>query len=152
MPSCRAALALVTLLIAATATAAAQQGPAQGDSTRAQIHRTLRAFYFNLAHDDWEALAADILPAKVVAHRSAPEALGMAPPSAAGAPVECASPATPSIDGAIITHNGDWAEVSVPRCTEPRGADEFRLIRFDRRWRFVYIDLFEEPLRLSTER
>jgi hypothetical protein len=156
MPSRRTALALASLLIAATASAAAQQAPAQRDSTRAQIHGTLRAFYFNLAHDDWEALAADILPAKVVAHRSAPEALVMAARSAAGAPagapVECDSPATPSIDGAIITLAGDWAEVSVPRCTEPRGADEFRLIRFDRRWRFVHIELFQEPLHLSTER
>lgn len=114
MPSRRAVLALVTLLIAATATAAGQQAPAQRDSTRAQIQRTLRAFYFNLAHDDWEALTADILPAKVVAHRSAPEALVMAAPSAAGVPVECASPATPSIDGAIITLDGDWAEVVGP--------------------------------------
>jgi len=152
MPSRRAALALMTLSIAATATAAAQQASAQRDSSRAQIERTLRAFYFNLAHDDWEALTADILPAKVVAHRSAPEALVMSAPSAAGAPVECASPATPSIDGAIITLDGDWAEVSVPRCTAPRGADEFRLILFERRWRFVYIDLFREPLHLSTER
>ena len=64
MPFRRTALSLVTLLVAATATAAAQQAPARNDSTRAQIHRTLRAFYFNLAHDDWEALTADILPAK----------------------------------------------------------------------------------------
>jgi hypothetical protein len=76
----------------------------------------------------------------------------MAARSAAGAPVECDSPATPSIDGAIITLDGDWAEVSVPRCTEPRGADEFRLIRFDRRWRFVHIDLHHEPPLLSSER
>jgi hypothetical protein len=152
MPSRRAAIALVTLLIAATATAAAQQAPARRDSTRAQLQRTLRAFYFNLAHYDWEALAADVLPAKMVAHRPAPEALVTSAPSAAGAPAECASPATPSIDGAIITLDGDWAQVSVPRCTEPRGADEFRLIRFDRRWRFVYIDLFQEPRHLSTER
>jgi hypothetical protein len=152
MPSRRAALALVTLLIAATGGAAAQQAPVQRDSARAQIQGTLRTFYFNLAHDDWEALAADILPAKVVAHRSAPAALVMAARSAAGAPVECDSPATPSIDGAIITLDGDWAEVSVPRCTEPRGADEFRLIRFDRRWRFVHIDLHHEPRLLSSER
>jgi len=152
MPFRRTALSLVTLLVAATATAAAQQAPARHDSTRAQIHRTLRAFYFNLAHNDWEALTADILPAKVVAHRSAPEALVMAAPPAVGAPVECTSPATPLIDGATISLDGDWAEVSVPRCTEPRGADEFRLIRFERRWRFVYIDLFQEPLLLSSER
>jgi hypothetical protein len=149
MPFRRTALALVTLLIAAACRAAAQQAPAQHDSTRAQIHRTLRAFYFNLAHNDWEALTADILPAKVVPHRSVPEALVMAARSGAGPPVECGSPETPLIDGAIITLDGDWAEVSVPRCTEPRGADEFRLIRFERRWRFVHIDLFTpRPLSL----
>ncbi len=150
MPFRRVALALVTLLIAATATAAALQAPAQRDSTRAQIHRTLRAFYFNLAHDDWEALTADILPAKVVAHRSAPEGLVMA--ATTGDPGLCASPATPLVDQAAITLDGDWAEVSVPRCAAPRGADEFRLIRFERRWRFVYIDLFQEPLHLTSER
>jgi hypothetical protein len=152
LPSRRAALALVTLMIAATAPAAAQQTPVQRDTTRAQIQRTLRAFYFNLAHDDWEALTADILPAKVVAHRSAPEALEVAARPAADAPAECATPATPSIDSAIITLDGDWAQVSVPRCTEPRGADEFRLIRFQRRWRFVHIDLLHQPLLLSSER
>jgi hypothetical protein len=55
-------------------TAAAQQSE-RFDSTRAQIHTTLRAFYFNLAHQDWEALTADILAAKVVAHRPAPDAM-----------------------------------------------------------------------------
>jgi hypothetical protein len=151
-PSRRAPLALVTLVIVATASAVAQQVPAQRDSTRAQIQRTLRAFYFNLAHDDWEALAADVLPAKVVAHRPAPEALVTSAPSATEAPVECATPAAPSIDGAIIRLDGDWAQVSVPRCTEPRGADQFRLVRFDRRWRFVYIGLSRERLSLSTKR
>jgi hypothetical protein len=140
------------MVIMATASAAAQQAPARRDSTRAQIQRTLRAFYFNLAHNDWEALAADVLPAKMVAHRPAPEALVTSSHSAAGASAECAIPATPSIDGATITLDGDWAQVSVPRCTEPRGADEFRLIRFDRRWRFVYIDLSQEPRYLSTKR
>jgi hypothetical protein len=148
----QAALTLVTLGVMANASAAAQQAPTQRDSPRAQIQRTLRAFYFNLAHDDWEALAADVLPAKVVAHRPAPEALMTSAPPAAAAPAECATPATPSIDGAIITVDGDWAQVSVPRCTEPRGADQFRLVRFDRRWRFVYIDLSQEPLYLSTKR
>ena len=76
----------------------------------------------------------------------------MAAPAAADDPVECRSPATPAIVEATITLDGEWAEVSVPRCTEPRGADEFRLIRFQRRWRFVHIDLFQEPLLLSSER
>lgn len=79
-------------------------------------------------------------------------ALARAAPSAAGVPVECASPALPSIDEATIARDGDWAQVSVPRCAEPRGANEFPLIRFDRRWRFVNIDLFQEPPHLSTQR
>jgi hypothetical protein len=146
-------LALPASLIAATATATAQQHPARSDTTRAEIHRTLRAFYFNLAHDDWEALTADILPAKVVAHRSAPEALVAGGASGAGGePLDCASSPAPQIDRAAIALDGDWAEVSVPRCSAPLGADEFRLIRFERRWRFVHIQLFQEPRHVVTER
>lgn len=132
---------LAILLAAAATPVAAQHAPSAPDSTRVQIQRTLRGFYFNLAHHDWEALAADILPAKVVAHRPAPETLAIGVTAVAASPA-CTAPAAPAIDHATITLEGDWAEVSVPRCTEPRGADEFRLIRFDRRWRFVHIDLF----------
>ena len=57
------------------APAATAQQRSQVDSTKAQLRTTLRAFYFNLAHQDWEALAADILSAKIVASRPAPEAL-----------------------------------------------------------------------------
>ena len=64
----------------------ARSGQAQGsartgdwaeadDSAQAHVRTTLHAFYFNLAHRDWEALTADILPAKIVAHRPAPAAL-----------------------------------------------------------------------------
>jgi hypothetical protein len=42
---------------------------------------------------------------------------------------------------------------SVPSCAAaPAGADEFRLIRFESRWRFVYIHLFEEPVSVSADR
>jgi hypothetical protein len=42
--------------------------------------------------------------------------------------------------------------VSVPRCGAPlAGADEFRLIRFESRWRFVYIRLLEEPVIVSAD-
>jgi hypothetical protein len=140
----RPALALVALVAAVPASAAAQQAPSAHDSTRAAIQQTLRAFYFNLEHQDWEALTADILPAKVVAHRSAPEALVLAAPGLAGSGA-CAPPALPMIEEAIIILDGDWAEVSVPRCTEARRADQFRLIRFERRWRFVSIELAREP-------
>jgi hypothetical protein len=40
----------------------------------------------------------------------------------------------------------------VPRCNPAIGADEFRLIRFDGRWRFVYIQLFRRPINVTTER
>jgi hypothetical protein len=51
-----------------------------------------------------------------------------------------------SVDGARIAFMGDWAEVSVGRCPAGTcGVDEFRLVRFERSWRIVYIRLFEEP-------
>jgi hypothetical protein len=148
------ALVLFAALMALTATAKAQQVQADPDSARADIRTTLRAFYFSLAHTDWEALTADILAAKVVAHLPAPEALVAAansPRRAAGPsspgddPVPCLPTPTALVDQAVVTLDGDWAEVTVPRCTGTTGgADEFRLIRFEGRWRFVYIDLFRE--------
>lgn len=152
-------------LITLTAHAQAQHSPALPDSTRAHIHRTLRAFYFNLAHHDWEALTADILAAKVVAHRPAPEALVIAgnplrrrsPGSSSGSSFPaagsagCSSTATAQVDQATLTLDDDWAEVSVPRCTAgSAGVDEFRLINFEQRWRIVYIDLFEEPTKAGV--
>jgi hypothetical protein len=145
MPSSRALLSLLVLSLAAPVFAAAQTSPAELDSTRARIHTTLRAFYFNLAHQDWEALTADVLPAKVVAHRPAPEALvaAAAMPERDPAPSACSTTGA-AVEQAAITLEGDWAEVSVPRCAPaPAGSDEFRLIRFEQRWRFVYIDLYQ---------
>jgi hypothetical protein len=156
MPLPRAPLVLAAVLTAWTVSATAQQSPIQPDSARAQIHTSLRAFYFNLAHQDWEALTADILAAKVVAHRPAPEALVLAASSAsslADETVGCSSSQAALVDQAIITLDGNWAEVSVPRCTAAlAGADEFRLIHFEERWRFVYIALLQEPVNLSTDR
>ncbi len=162
MPIPATPFALFAVLITSTVTATAQQAPAQPDSTRAQIHTSLRAFYLNLAHQNWEALTADVLPAKVVAHRPAPQALVLAatspgrsagPSFSADDPLECSSKTTALIDQATITLDGDWAEVSVPRCAAgPGAADEFRLIHFEERWRFVYIDLFQERVNVSTDR
>jgi hypothetical protein len=160
MPALRTLAVLLAVLAGSAARADAQQ-PAQVDSSSAQIHSGLRAFYFNLAHRDWDALTADILPAKVVAHRPAPEDLVMAVASrgrTAGLsvttddPAACSSTSAARVDQATITLDGDWAEVSVPRCAAPAGADEFRLIHFENRWRFVYIHLFEEPVSVSTDR
>jgi len=47
---------------------------------------------------------------------------------------------------AAIQLDGDWAEVSVPRCSGASpGVDELRLLYFEDRWRFIYTDLFEKP-------
>lgn len=151
----RAHLVLTTMLSAWTAGASAQQSPILPDSARAQIHTSLRAFYFSLAHHDWEALTADILAAKVVAHRPAPESLVLA--ASATSALADQTAACPSnqalVDLAVITLDGTWAEVSVPRCTAAlAGADEFRLIHFEDRWRFVYIDLYAEPVSVSADR
>jgi hypothetical protein len=125
----------------------AQHSLVSPDSARVQIQTTLRAFYFSLAHHEWEALTADILAAKVVAHRPAPQALVIAGNTPRWQSVKCPSPATALVDQATVTLDGDWAEVSVPRCTQASsGMDEFRLINFERRWRVVYIDLFEEAV------
>jgi hypothetical protein len=157
----RTLLTLVAALLIPVAVVSGQEPPAQLDSIRAQIHTSLRAFYFNLAHQDWEALTADILAAKVVAHRPAPAAMV----AAAAAPSRevrvsqpndrkaCSWSAAPMVDQAVMLLDGDWAEVSVPRCgTVDGGRDEFRLIYFEQRWRIVYIDLFQEPLSVSTGR
>jgi hypothetical protein len=152
MSRSRAPFVITLVLSAWTASATAQQSSIRPDSARAQIHTSLRAFYFNLAHQDWEALTADILAAKVVAHRPAPEAMVLAA-SGASSPVD--GPAACSsnralVDRAIITLDGNWAEVSVPRCSAAlAGADQFRLIHFEERWRFVYIDLYEEPVKVT---
>jgi hypothetical protein len=152
--------AFVAILLAAPAAA---QGPVaqEPDSARPQIITTLRSFYFNLAHRDWEAMAADILPAKVVAHRPAPETMvaaalvsdsGTVLSDERSAPDGCHTSGALA-DRATITLDGDWAEVSVPRCALMLlDHDEFRLIRFEQRWRIVYIDLYEPPPPLTARR
>jgi hypothetical protein len=150
----RTATLLAAMLTAATIPLAAQHPTAQLDSARAQIHTTLRSFYFNLAHRDWEALAADILSAKVMASHPTPESLltierHPVPPDGVR---DCSSDAGLRIEQATITRDGDWAEVSVPHCPRSVAADEFRLVRFERRWRIIYIDLGPEPGALQLAR
>ena len=70
-----AALGVAGLMAWALPAGAQQQPGTEADSTRAQLRMTLRAFYFNLAHQDWAAVSAAVLPAKVVAHRPAPATL-----------------------------------------------------------------------------
>ena len=50
------------------------------------------------------------------------------------------------IDEAFIGLDGDWAEVSVPRCSgASAGVDQFGMLFFEKRWRFIYTDLFQGP-------
>jgi hypothetical protein len=112
-----------------------------------QIRQTLRSFYFNLAHGDWESLTADILAAKVVAHRSPPA--GMSPREFDAR--ACGGRQGPQVDQAAIALSAGWAEVLVPRCEAAvAGADEFRMINFEYRWRFVAIHLSQNPLNFSS--
>ena len=145
---CSLCLALAAWPLAASA----QQVPPP-ESSRAQIQQTLRSWYFSLAHHDWNAVTDNILAAKVVAHRLPPAALlkKQEVQSAALEIRHCAAGEAALVEAALIRLDGDWAEVSVPRCGAGfRRGDSFRLIRFEQRWRFVYIDLYEAPP--STER
>jgi hypothetical protein len=158
----RIAVAAAGMLMGLALPATAQRATVQQDSAEAQLRGVLRSFYFNLAHHDWEAIAADVLSAKVVASRPAPASLQMAnrdrartgrAGGPAGEPVACSSGSSAVVDGAAVHIDGDWAGASIPRCgVASAGADEFRLIHFEQRWRFVYIDLFEEPMMASTDR
>ena len=134
-----------------TSTAQQVQSP---DSSRAQIQETLRSWYFSLAHHDWNAVTDDILAAKVVAHRLPPGELLKKQEVQSAVALEirhCAAGAVALVEAALIRRDGDWAEVWIPRCgTGFMGGDSFRLIHFEQRWRFVYIDLYEPPS--SSER
>lgn len=141
-------LRLPTLLAAALATGlAAPVARAQEPAVdTAGIHVELRSFYYSLSHRDWEAIAAQVLSAKVVAHRPPPAAM-VAGEAAVGRAAGLACGAS------RVSVEGAWAEVSVARCEGGvRGADEFRLIQFERRWRIVYIDLYRAPVSVTAER
>jgi hypothetical protein len=129
------------LLLAVTPPAIAQEVAAPPDSARAQIRAVLRAFYLNLASQNWDALAAYVLSPKLLERRGAPGELQMVArdrtrrrgsPPALAAPRTCPSSASPMIDEAAIRLDGDWADVSVPRCSGPApGVDGFGMLYFE---------------------
>jgi hypothetical protein len=126
--------------------AAAQRTAIQPDSARAQIRTVLRAFYFNLENQNWEALAAYVLSPKLLERRGGDRGRGRGSSHAATASLSCPSSTSPRVDEAGIRVDGDWAEVSVPRCSGASlGLDEFRMLYFEERWRFIYTDLFDTP-------
>jgi hypothetical protein len=151
----RLTLAAVVLLMALALPATAQQAAMQPDSARAQIRAVLRAFYLNLQSQNWGALSTYVLSPKLLERRGAPGDLqtaardrtrGRGSSHVAAAPMACPSSTPPVVDEAAIRLDGDWAEVSVPRCSGASvGADEFRMLYFEERWRFIYTDLFEAP-------
>jgi len=155
MQTPRLTLTLSLLLLAAPPPATAQSTAIAPDSARAQIRPVLRAFYLNLASRNWDALAAYVLSPKLLERRGAPGDLqlvvrdrsrGRGSPAAVAAPRACPSSASPMIDEAVIRLDGDWADVSVPRCSGPSpGVDQFGMLYFEQRWRFIYTDLFEVP-------
>jgi hypothetical protein len=115
----------------------------------------LRAFYLNWANQNWDALAAYVLSPKLLERRGAPEDVqmvardrtrGRGSAAAVDPPRTCPSNASPMIDQAAIQLDGDWADVSVPRCSGASpGVDAFGMLYFENRWRFIYTDLFEAP-------
>jgi hypothetical protein len=149
----RRILMLGLLLLGAARVAAAQS--AAPDSAAAGIRLVLRAFYLNLASQNWDALAAYVLSPKLLERRGAPGELQMVvrdrsrnrgAPAAPADPPVCPSSASPMIDAAVVRIDGDWADVSVPRCAGPSpGVDRFGMLYFEQRWRFIYTDLFEAP-------
>jgi hypothetical protein len=158
----RAALTVAGKLMVLALPIAAQQSAVQPDSAQDQIRTVLRAFYFHRAHENWEALASYVLSPKLLERRTAPGDLRTDPrartraggsPRATAEPVACSSSTAPAVDQAAIWVDGDWAEVSVPRCgVTSAGSDEFRLLYFEERWRFIYTDLFAEPTNVSADR
>ena len=149
------------LLMALARPAAAQGATIQPDSAHVQIRTVLRAFYLHLQNQNWEALSAYVLSPKLLERRGAPGDLqmvvrdrgrGRGSSHVGAAPMPCPSSTSPKVDEAAIRLDGDWAEASVPRCSGTWwGADEFRMLYFEQRWRFIYTDLFEAPPPSSGE-
>jgi hypothetical protein len=155
MPMRRLSVAAGVLLVTLAQAVNAQQAAIPPDSARAQIRAVLRAFYYNLEHRNWEALSPYVLSPKLLERRGAPSDLAMvtrdrgrgrASAHAEPASDACASRTSPQVEQADIQLDGDWAEVSVSRCSgASAGVDEFRMLYFEQRWRFIYTDLFEAP-------
>jgi hypothetical protein len=140
----RLGLALSIAILALTRPAMAQEAAASPDSAESQIRGVLRAFYYHLESKNWDALSPYVLSPKLLERRDGARERSRGASHPASKPRTC--PATPpaSIDEATIRLDGDWAEVSVPRCSgSVAGVDELRMLYFEDRWRFIYTDLFD---------
>jgi hypothetical protein len=140
---------LVGMLAAIGTTAVAQQPGTWSAPAELRIRTSLRAFYFSLAHHDWEALTAGILPAKVVAHHPAPPAI-VAASQAHERPANCPPTIAERVESAELRIDAGWAAATVASCgdgeidTNEVGTDEFRFIEFDGRWWIVYLELSQD--------
>jgi hypothetical protein len=155
-------LALAGALMAFAGPAMGQETLSRPDSVDTEIRAVLRAFYANYQSRNWDALAAYVLSPKLLERRGAPgdqemvlrdRTRGRASAASAAPPRTCPSTSSPLLADAVIRVDGDWAEVSVPRCAGSfAGVDELRLLYFEQRWRFIYTDLFEPPATSATAR
>jgi len=147
--------ALIAMLATIGTTVAAQQPSTRSEPAELRIRSSLRAFYFSLAHHDWEALTAGILPAKVVAHHPAPPAI-VAASRPHERPANCPPTIADRVEDAEITIDAGWAAASVAAYAgggigsgevgaNDVGADEFRFIEFDGRWWIVHLELSRDP-------
>ena len=152
MQALRLTLALTLLPMATASSLIAQDRPLAPDSAVAEIRLVLRAFYLNYANQNWDALASYVLSPKLLERRGAPGDTQMVArdrrrsrgSSLEVSPPACPSSASPMIGDAGIRVDGDWADVSVPRCSASApGVDRFGMLYFENRWRFIYTDLFE---------
>lgn len=153
---------LIAMLTGIGTTVAAQQPLTRSEPAELRIRTSLRAFYFSLAHHDWETLTAGILSAKVVAHHPAPAAI-VAGSQPHERPANCSRAMGERVEDAEITIDAGWAAASVPGCgageigsgkagANHAGADEFRFIEFDGRWWIVHIELSHDPATLQLAR
>ena len=157
----RCTLATTILLLGLVQPAVAQEAATHADSAPVQIRAVLRAYYLNLANQNWGALSTYVLSPKLLERRGTPgdvqmltrdRTRGRGSSHATARPLLCSSSPSPVVDDAAIQVDGDWAEVSVPRCSgTSSGVDEFRMLYFENRWRFIYTDLFEAPPPLDGE-
>ena len=152
LPHRRTSLVAGVLLMALPRLTTAQEVTSP-DSIQSQIRAVLRAFYLHLENRNWEALSPYVLSPKLLERRGGPGDLqtatrdrtrGRGSSQATSKPRTCPTKPSALIDEAAIRLDGDWAEVSVPRCSgASAGLDELRMLYFEERWRFIYTDLFD---------
>jgi hypothetical protein len=149
----RVLLTAGVLLLTLDRAAVGQKSAISPDTARAQIRSVLRAYYMHFENRNWDALSPYVLSPKLLERRGAPgqvEAVardrtrGRGVSRPASAPRTCPAKPSASVDEATIQVDGDWAEVSVPRCSgAAAGVDELRMLYFEERWRFIYTDMFD---------